>query len=453
MPAYRLGAVVYHPKVRADLGRTSAPGSASRASPLAAALLRRATTTSSTPARRRAGHGLEHQPRPRAGAADAPRGEARRAGHARHRPRLAQPDRGARGLRLAQPRRSAGPPRRVRRRRLAAGADPARPRAARGRALTRMRDCVPPGSTAISASTATPAAPSSRSSRACAPASSTPACVSSVTLDAVERLGDATGLRTVWTLAAVSPLLLHRRRRPPSATSASRELLFAMDVSDPKLCEPMELEYVNRWLPFDPSGYRDLIDAVAAPGRSSSVRPESPREHRRPSLASWRAPSAALRIFFGLILFSNGLAKLFAFTHGRRSAPTRRPDRPARSARDPRLRGQPARRRHRRAAAADARQRRHARQLGRLAVARRPRSSSAPALALILGIASRGAALVALGQQLFLQLVYLSSGRCMCEQPHEWVPLVILALVPAGRVWGLDARFARRGRRFDRWPF
>ena len=27
----------------------------------------------------------------------------------------------------------------------------------------------------------------------------------------------------------------------------------------------------------------------------------------------------------------------------------------------------------------------------------------------------------------------------MWEQPHEWVPLVILALVPAGRVWGLDA--------------
>jgi hypothetical protein len=26
----------------------------------------------------------------------------------------------------------------------------------------------------------------------------------------------------------------------------------------------MELEYVNRWLPFDASGYRDLIDAVRA---------------------------------------------------------------------------------------------------------------------------------------------------------------------------------------------
>lgn len=73
---------------------------------------------------------------------------------------------------------------------------------------------------------------------------------------------------------------------------------------------------------------------------------------------------------------------------------------------------------------------------------------------LILGLATRGAALVALGQQLFLQLVYLSSGRWAFEQPHEWVPLLILALVPAGRVWGLDRRLARRGAgRLRGWPF
>ena len=75
-------------------------------------------------------------------------------------------------------------------------------------------------------------------------------------------------------------------------------------------------------------------------------------------------------------------------------------------------------------------------------------------LALVLGFASRAAALAALGQQLFLQLVYFSSGRFMWEQPHEWVPLLVLALVPSGRVWGLDARMLARGtRRFDRWPF
>jgi uncharacterized membrane protein YphA (DoxX/SURF4 family) len=75
-------------------------------------------------------------------------------------------------------------------------------------------------------------------------------------------------------------------------------------------------------------------------------------------------------------------------------------------------------------------------------------------LALIVGFASRGAALLALGQQLFLQIVYLSSGRWVFEQPHEWVPLLILALVPAGRIWGLDARFAGRGlRRWRGFPF
>ena len=73
---------------------------------------------------------------------------------------------------------------------------------------------------------------------------------------------------------------------------------------------------------------------------------------------------------------------------------------------------------------------------------------------LIIGLATRGAALVGLGQQLFLQLVYLSSGRWAFEQPHEWVPLLILALVPAGRVWGLDRRLAGRGGgRLRGWPF
>ena len=73
---------------------------------------------------------------------------------------------------------------------------------------------------------------------------------------------------------------------------------------------------------------------------------------------------------------------------------------------------------------------------------------------LIVGLATRAPALVGLGEQLWLQVLYLSSGRWMFEQPHEWVPLVILALVPAGRVWGLDRRLVDRGlRRPRRWPF
>jgi uncharacterized membrane protein YphA (DoxX/SURF4 family) len=72
---------------------------------------------------------------------------------------------------------------------------------------------------------------------------------------------------------------------------------------------------------------------------------------------------------------------------------------------------------------------------------------------LIVGLISRGAALVGLAQQLFLAALYASSGRWMFEQPHEYVPLVILALVPAGYVWGLDARLRMRRAIDRRWPF
>jgi uncharacterized membrane protein YphA (DoxX/SURF4 family) len=74
-------------------------------------------------------------------------------------------------------------------------------------------------------------------------------------------------------------------------------------------------------------------------------------------------------------------------------------------------------------------------------------------LLLVLGLATRGAALVDLGQQLFLGLVYVSSNRWMFEQPHEYVPLIVLAIVPAGRMWGLDARLVRDTPTFCRWPF
>ncbi len=73
--------------------------------------------------------------------------------------------------------------------------------------------------------------------------------------------------------------------------------------------------------------------------------------------------------------------------------------------------------------------------------------------ALILGLATRLGALVALGQQLFLALVYASSNRWLFEQPHEYVPLFVLALVPVGRVWGLDAWITRTRPALRRWPF
>ena len=70
---------------------------------------------------------------------------------------------------------------------------------------------------------------------------------------------------------------------------------------------------------------------------------------------------------------------------------------------------------------------------------------------LIVGLFSRGAALVVFAQHFFLQLLYFSSGRFAFEQPHEWLPPLILALVPAGMVWGLDGRLARN-RDGARWP-
>ena len=162
---------------------------------------------------------------------------------------------------------------------------------------------------------------------------------------------------------------------------------------------------------------------------------------------------AALRVFFGLILFSNGLAKLFDFRTveiGPYSAFLINRD--------------------------------EARGILDFEVNQRAGGTDVPLLssvvndvilprwdvfqwlttalelgagaALIVGIASRGAALAALTQQLFLALVYLSSGRWMWEQPHEWVPLVILALAPAGRTWGFDRTLVHRGvKRYGGWPF
>lgn len=74
-------------------------------------------------------------------------------------------------------------------------------------------------------------------------------------------------------------------------------------------------------------------------------------------------------------------------------------------------------------------------------------------LLLILGLVTRGAALIGLLFQLFLALVYLSSNRWMFEQPHEYVPMFILAVVPSGRYWGVDELVLRARPGLRRWPF
>jgi thiosulfate dehydrogenase (quinone) large subunit len=74
---------------------------------------------------------------------------------------------------------------------------------------------------------------------------------------------------------------------------------------------------------------------------------------------------------------------------------------------------------------------------------------------LVLGVASRLGALVPLLLIGPLWVMNLDNGRYLFEWPLDIVPLVILALVPAGRAWGGDARLAARygSRRFGRWPF
>jgi uncharacterized membrane protein YphA (DoxX/SURF4 family) len=76
-------------------------------------------------------------------------------------------------------------------------------------------------------------------------------------------------------------------------------------------------------------------------------------------------------------------------------------------------------------------------------------------LCLVLGVASRFGALLALVLIGPLWIMNLDNGRYLFEWPLDIVPLVILALVPAGRTWGRDDRLAARygTRWFDRWPF
>jgi phosphonate transport system substrate-binding protein len=91
------------------------------------------------------------------------------------------------------------------------------------------------------------------------------ACVvSGVTLDAVDRLGDARELAVAWTSPPFHHCCFTVTGGDDPRHDAFAGLLFAMDATDPRLCEPMELEYVNRWVPFDASGYGELIAAVDA---------------------------------------------------------------------------------------------------------------------------------------------------------------------------------------------
>ena len=74
-------------------------------------------------------------------------------------------------------------------------------------------------------------------------------------------------------------------------------------------------------------------------------------------------------------------------------------------------------------------------------------------LLLIVGLASRGAALMGLSFQVFLALLYLPTNKWMFEQPHEYVPLAVLSIVASGVIWGLDGRLRASSPAYRRWPF
>ena len=74
-------------------------------------------------------------------------------------------------------------------------------------------------------------------------------------------------------------------------------------------------------------------------------------------------------------------------------------------------------------------------------------------LLLVIGLATRGAALVGFGFQVFLSLFYLPTNKWMFEQPHEYVPLAVLAIVASGAIWGLDGRLRASSPAYRRWPF
>ncbi len=82
--------------------------------------------------------------------------------------------------------------------------------------------------------------------------------------DATCMLGDASALAEVWT----SPPFHHCNFTVLEGSDAEHgrftDLLAGMDATDPRLCEPMELEYVNQWVDMDVTGYADLVAAVRA---------------------------------------------------------------------------------------------------------------------------------------------------------------------------------------------
>lgn len=70
-------------------------------------------------------------------------------------------------------------------------------------------------------------------------------------------------------------------------------------------------------------------------------------------------------------------------------------------------------------------------------------------ICLLLGLFTPIAALVGMGFYLHLNFAVWDRNVWAWEYAVEWMPMIGLALMRAGRYWGLDARLARR---FPQWP-
>ncbi|MBW0116166.1 DoxX family membrane protein [Pseudonocardia abyssalis] len=77
----------------------------------------------------------------------------------------------------------------------------------------------------------------------------------------------------------------------------------------------------------------------------------------------------------------------------------------------------------------------------------------AAGLALLFGVVTRAAALGTLLLIGPIWVMYLASAatQYLWTYPVDLLPLLLLAIFPAGRMWGLDGRLAARFG--DRWPF
>ncbi len=71
-------------------------------------------------------------------------------------------------------------------------------------------------------------------------------------------------------------------------------------------------------------------------------------------------------------------------------------------------------------------------------------------LLLVLGIASSAGAILAALLSLHIQFAALFGGEWLFEYAVEWVPLLCLAFLASGRTWGLDARLAAANPRWAR---